>query len=132
MNSKCRQSNCLWLMSAPMLKSALLLNVTSGLWWNSTMHSSFCFVLCLLWSIVVSPGSQFPTSAWWGWNYAGLLWEGVHCHVERQAEPSNSRKSYWCLVGPWGDSGPPALECYYLEAAARGWRWGLRKEAKEY
>lgn len=49
--------------------------------------------------------------------------------------PHKNKKRYLsclCFVGPWGDPGPPALECCCLEATARVWGWGPRKEAKEH
>lgn len=58
------------------------------------------------------------------------------CAVLRvRQNPHKNKKRYpscLCLVGPWGDPGPPALECCCLEATARVWGWGPRKEAKEH
>lgn len=50
----------------------------------------------------------------------------------RQNPHKNRKRYHRCLVGPWSDPGPPALECYCLEATARVWGWGLGKEAKEH
>ena len=75
-----------------------------------------------------------PFSARFLWRMVALepcrlpSWGTVLCPGRAEAEGVDE---WWGCVGPWGDPGPPGLECCCLRAAAREGGVGMKESGQE-